>query len=112
MVAIREFETQPADLFGEIMFSLKRRLSLFVWQGFLEPLSFVSLEQDIMTIGAPGAFHRDWIITHYTSSLQEIAAQIQGYPLKIRVISVEGDYTRKPERTWPAEPVIPIIRSS
>lgn len=86
MVAIREFETQPADLFSETLQSLKRRLSLFVWQGFFEPLSFVSLEQDTLSIAAPSNFHRDWVQNHYLVELQESASQIFGRSLKVRLV--------------------------
>src|SRR3989338_6196335 len=112
MVAIREFETQPADLFSEVMFSLKRRLSLFVWQGFLEPLTFISFEANTLTIGAPCAFHRDWILTHYQIPLQEIGTEILGHPLKVSIISREGDYARKPPPpNLVSEPTSPSIRN-
>ena len=85
MVAIREFETQPADLFSETLQSLKRRLSLFVWQGFFEPLSFVSLEQDTLTLSTPSAFHKDWVQNHYLVDLQESASKTFGRALKIKL---------------------------
>ncbi len=86
MVAIREFETQPIDLFGETLQSLKRRLSLFVWQGFFEPLSFVSLDQNTLTVAAPSSFHRDWVQNHYLTELQETVCRVYGRPLDIKVI--------------------------
>jgi chromosomal replication initiator protein len=86
MVAIREFETQPADLFSETLQSLKRRLSLFVWQGFFEPLSFISLERGTLTVSAPSAFHKDWIQNHYLVELQESASKIFGQTLQINLI--------------------------
>jgi len=96
MVAIREFETQPADLFSETLLSLKRRLSLFVWQGFFEPLSFVSLEQDILSISAPSLFHKDWVQNHYLVELQESASKIFGRALKIKL--TEGAEEPKKEQ--------------
>ncbi|MBH1988527.1 MAG: chromosomal replication initiator protein DnaA [Myxococcaceae bacterium] len=87
MVAIQEFETQPADAFSETLQILKRRLSLFVWQGFFEPLHFVSLEHNTLTVSAPSSFHRDWIQNHYLVELQESAAQ--GFHRSIAVKIIE-----------------------
>lgn len=91
MVAIREFETQPADLFSETLQSLKRLLSLFVWQGFFEPLSFVSLEHDTLCVSAPSSFHKDWIQNHYLVELQECASKTFGRALKIKLIEHTAD---------------------
>lgn len=95
MVAIREFETQPADLFSETLQSLKRRLSLFVWQGFFESLTFVSLENDVLSIAAPSLFHKDWVQNHYLVDLQESASRTFGYALKVRLL--ENPEERKQE---------------
>ena len=92
MVAIREFETQPTDLFSETLQSLKRRLSLFVWQGFFEPLSFVSLENDSLCISAPSSFHRDWVKNHYLVELQESASKAFGRALKVTLIESVPDH--------------------
>lgn len=95
MVAIREFETHPSDLFGETLQSLKRRLSLFVWQGFFEPLSFASLERDVLTIRCPSSFHKDWVQNHYLAELQEATSRIFGRCLEIALI--EGGENAKPQ---------------
>jgi chromosomal replication initiator protein len=96
MVAIREFETQPTDLFSETLQSLKRRLSLFVWQGFFEPLSFVSLEHDTLCISAPSSFHKDWVQNHYLVELQESASKAFGRALKVALIEQTGDHKPEP----------------
>lgn len=101
MVAIREFETQPADLFSETLQSLKRRLSLFVWQGFFEPLSFVSLEKDVLCVAAPTSFHKDWVQNHYLVELQESASKVFGQTLKVNLI----ESTDEPS----VEPPVPFI---
>ncbi len=103
MVAIREFETQPTDLFGETLMSLKRRLSLFVWQGFFESLSFVSLHHNTLTISAPSTFHKDWVRNHYFAELQDAVTRIYGRSLNIEI--VEGMEPQAPMMA--PEPYLP-----
>lgn len=98
MVAIREYETQPVDLFSETLQSLKRRLSLFVWQGFFEPLTFVSLDRDTLTIAAPSTFHKDWIQNHYLVELQESVGKTFGKALKVKL-------TEQAVEEEPAKPI-------
>lgn len=102
MVAIRdnrEFEEKNATdtldtpassigaqaLLNSILTTLRRRISLFVWQGFLEPLIAVSYENDILHLQAPTLFHKDWVKDHYMKELIDVASEIAGKSIKIKL---------------------------
>lgn len=119
MVAIREFETHPSDLYSETMRLLKSRLSLFVVQGFLEPLSFIDFDGNTLSLGAPSVFHADWVKTHYLDPLQEGIDEVFGCSIKIRLIGKAEESGREPSArstaymapvTAPTQiaPVVPI----
>ncbi len=103
MVAIRETPScQPQDtlrsnqsalvsmdldeLYQATLQSLKRRLSLFVWQGFFEPLTPISFVDDVLTVAAPSIFHKDWILDHYLQELIETTSNIVCRIVKIVVL--------------------------
>ncbi|MBL4818186.1 MAG: chromosomal replication initiator protein DnaA [Deltaproteobacteria bacterium] len=85
MVAIREFETQPAELFTEALTSLRRQLSLFAWQGFFEPLSFISCGGGAITVGAPSSFHLDWVRNHYVDDIETALSHSFGKPMHLKL---------------------------
>lgn len=78
-----------AFIFQATMVAIKRKLSLFVWQGFFEPLVPVSIEDDLLTIAAPSLFHRDWIHDHYLTEIAQAACAALERPIRVRV--VQGD---------------------
>lgn len=82
------------ELYNSTLQSLRRRLSLFVWQGFFEPLAPVSFAGDVLTIAAPSVFHRDWVQDHYLPELAETASQIVGR--RVKVIVVHGSTENAP----------------
>jgi chromosomal replication initiator protein len=113
MVAIRDTPScQPKDtarsnqslsigadmdaLYQAILQSLKRRLSLFVWQGFFEPLVPISLVEDLLTIAAPSIFHKDWIVDHYVQEMSETASNIMCRFVKVAVIHNSSESNASP----------------
>jgi chromosomal replication initiator protein len=68
---------------------LKRRLSFFVWQGFFEPLSALSLADKTLVIEAPTSFHRNWVMDHYMGELNSAVAEVYGEDLRIDIICSE-----------------------
>lgn len=65
-----------SETYEEILSNLRRKLSLFVWQGFFEPLSPISFENDTLVIQAPSSFHKDWINDHYLIEIVETASAV------------------------------------
>ncbi len=73
-------------LYQAVLQSLRRRLSLFVWQGFFEPLAAKSLVDNVLTLAAPSTFHRDWVQDHYLPELLETAGSIAGRRIQVVVV--------------------------
>ncbi len=99
MVAIRETPScRPQDtlrnmasmdldeLYQATQHLLKRRLSLFVWQGFFEALVPISLVGEVLTLAAPSAFHRNWVMDHYVKEIVEAASSILCRMIKIVIL--------------------------
>lgn len=76
---------EALELLNKARALLKRRLSFFVWQGFFEPLSAVSLSQNQFILEAPTSFHRNWVIDHYMTELNAAVAESCGQDLKISI---------------------------
>lgn len=74
---------EALDLLNQARVILKKRLSFFVWQGFFEPLSAISLTSDQLVLQAPTSFHRNWVIDHYMAELIAAVAESLGHEIKI-----------------------------
>lgn len=123
---------QLASFYAAIMQCLRRRLSLFVWQGFFEPLAPVSFVDDTLTIAAPSLFHRDWIQDHYLLEIIEAANNVLGRKTEVilsfdstksleektvktadlMVTPIEPAVARSPVRSLEPAPIFPLRHSS
>lgn len=95
------------ELLHQIRVVLKRRLSFFVWQGFFEPLTAVSLSSKELILEAPTSFHKNWVLDHYMGELNSAVLEAHGHALKV-VINSCADGPKKLERKPVAqkEPVV------
>lgn len=102
------------DLLDKARAILKRRLSFFVWQGFFEPLSAVSLLQSQLVLEAPTSFHRNWVIDHYMAELSAAVAESSGQEIVIEITCSENRKKISPpkktakERNRPTPQELPI----
>lgn len=76
---------EALDLLNKARAILKRRLSFFVWQGFFEPLSAISLNNHQLVLEAPTSFHRNWVIDHYMTELMGAVAESSGREIAIEI---------------------------
>lgn len=76
---------EALDLLNKARAILKRRLSFFVWQGFFEPLSALSLADNQLVLEAPTSFHRNWVIDHYMAELTAAVAESSGQEIRIEI---------------------------
>lgn len=76
---------EAVDLLDQARGILKKRLSFFVWQGFFEPLSAISLSAEKFILQAPTSFHRNWVIDHYMSELIAAVSESLGYAIEILI---------------------------
>lgn len=78
---------------------LKRRLSFFVWQGFFEPLSALSLSEKVFVIEAPTSFHRNWVIDHYMGELNSAVSEVFGEDIRVDIICSDTHKKLPPTKT-------------
>jgi len=81
--------------------TLKKRLSFFVWQGFFEPLSATSFENNCLTIEAPTLFHRNWVMDHYMPELIAAASEAIGFDIKVIISHIQDGHKKElsPKKT-------------
>jgi len=85
LIATGEMEA-AAVLFTETLRFMRPRISLFVFRGFFEPVHPLRLDDELLTVVAPSAFHRDWLRDHYQADLDEAATSAAGHPVRITII--------------------------
>ena len=78
--------TDVDALYPAMMQSFKSRLSLFVVQGFFEPLIPISLVGDSLSLAAPSLFHKDWVLAHYVEEIAETASGIMCRLIRVVII--------------------------
>jgi chromosomal replication initiator protein len=76
-------ESAALELLNKARTILKKRLSFFVWQGFFEPLSAVSLSKNQLILEAPTSFHRNWVMDHYMAELNGSVTESFGEEIKV-----------------------------
>lgn len=78
-----------AYLWRALLKELERKMSVFVFRGFLEPLVPIRLDDGLLTLAAPSAFHRDWVRDHYVAVLEECARELVGTRVRLTVVHDE-----------------------
>jgi len=78
-----------ADKVGESAFEL-----------WFKPMKLLSLQENVMTIGIPNRFFREWIEDYYPSIINEMSEEIIGHPVSIKYKIIEKeDATLKKQDT-------------
>jgi chromosomal replication initiator protein len=94
---------EALDLLDRARAILKKRLSFFVWQGFFEPLTALSLSEDQLILEAPTSFHRNWVIDHYMAELTSAINETAGKNLKITIDFCSDNKKIEPKKSCPIE---------
>lgn len=99
--------SEALDLLNKARTILKRRLSFFVWQGFFEPLSAVSLTQNQLILEAPTSFHKNWVTDHYMAELVAAVSESIGHEIKIAINCSETKLIEPPKKAKDRSPAKP-----
>jgi chromosomal replication initiator protein len=78
-----------AGVFALAQRALEKKLSLFVFRGFFEPLVPISLDDALLTIGAPSRFHADWVRDHYLDEIALALRETTGERIAVAIIEHE-----------------------
>lgn len=106
---------EALELFNKARALLKQRLSFFVWQGFFEPITALSLDNNHLILEAPTSFHRNWVIDHYMAELNTAIAESCGQEIKLTInnpaegakkLDLADNETKKTNSKSPAKPKI------
>jgi len=80
-------------LWARLLDVLPRKLPGAIIDNWVRPCRLLSLEGDHLTIGAPNAFSRDWLIQHHFQTLQHAAQEILGGNPRLTVVVDEAAAT-------------------
>ena len=81
------------SLWTRLLATMEGKIPETAIDSWLRPCRVTAMEGDLIRVAAPNKYSRDWLVQHYTESLQSAArAVLGGNP----VISIEVD--REPER--------------
>jgi chromosomal replication initiator protein len=94
-------------LWARLLDVLPRKLPGAIIDNWVRPCRLLSLEGDHLTIGAPNAFSRDWLIQHHFQTLQHAAQEILGGNPRLTVVVDEAAATASAIDAPPAAPVTP-----
>lgn len=79
-------QAEAQELYREVLRRLRRRASLFMCQGFLEPLVPIKIFDNVISLRSPSAFHRDWVNDHYARELRDTLTEVVGREFKAQVL--------------------------
>jgi chromosomal replication initiator protein len=100
-----------AAVFAAVLDKMSQRMSLFSFRGFVEPLRAARFDpaQGELVLSAPTAFLRDWARDHYVVDLAEVAGDVVGrrVTVKIELDSERPAAPPPPPVVEPAPPVAP-----
>lgn len=83
-----------AALFEQVKVALRRELGETSFRSWIQPVSFSSFSNGVLTLDVPTRFVRDWVKTHYADSLVKLWSKHNGPTARIEW--VVGNGTTKP----------------
>ena len=86
------------SLWTRVLVTLEGKIPETAIESWLRPCRVTAMEGDLIRVAAPNKYSRDWLVQHYTDSIQTAARDVLGGN---PVVSFEVD--REPERA-PAAP--------
>ena len=71
------------NTWSKVIDSLKERVGQQNFDIWINPIHFVSFEEETVKLDVPNRFFKDWINERYTSQIKEVLSQITGKPCQI-----------------------------
>jgi chromosomal replication initiator protein len=84
-------ETPAAELWGQVVASLDRRIDKHSLETWILPVKPIQLADDAFTLGVPSKFFATWLEEHHADIIREILKEITGKDRQLRfdVLSVD-----------------------
>lgn len=84
--ALRSRSEPMLSLWESAIKSIGQRMSSRNFELWIQPLKFVSLSGDLMTLQAPNPYLKEWFEDNYLKSLKNELAQLAGRPVDVQVL--------------------------
>lgn len=85
-------------LWNNTLNHLENDLPHQVYNIWIKPLRFISVNEEQFIIGVPNKFFGEWIRDHYLTTIQQALSKIGGKNFKIKIELFEGDKNREIEK--------------
>jgi chromosomal replication initiator protein len=93
------------SLWTRILTALEGRIPETAIESWLRPCRVTAMDGDVIRIGAPNKYSRDWLVQHYTETIQSAARTVLGgNPVVTIEIDREPERAPAPARALPAVP--------
>ncbi len=66
------------NVWNEALSSLKESLSEQTLRAWIDPIRFIALDKNILTLEVPDKFYGDWLKEHYENSIRDSVAKVSG----------------------------------
>jgi len=95
------------SLWTRLLTALEGRIPETAIESWLRPCRVVAMDGDVIRVAAPNKYSRDWLVQHYTETIQSAARTVLG---GTPVVSIEID--REPERAPAPVREVPAVPQS
>ena len=95
------------SLWTRLLTALQGRIPETAIESWLRPCRIIAMDGDVIRIAAPNKYSRDWLVQHYTETIQSAARTVLGGN---PVVSIEID--REPERAPAPVREVPAVPQS
>ena len=82
------------ELWTKVQQLLQKNLSKPSYETWIRPAEFFDFKNGCLTLGAPNSFSSDWLRKNYSQTIEEIATEIFGNQVKVR-IQVKEEFSLK-----------------
>ena len=73
----------------QVLIKVQEFLSESAWQKWIEPIKPISLNKNVLTLGMPTDFHRQWVEERYISQLEDAVFKLSGehFSIALKVVN-------------------------
>ncbi len=88
------------ELWSKVQGALQQNLSKPTFETWIRPARCRDFSDGVLVIQAPNSFSSDWLRKNYSQTIAEVAAQIHGQPVRVKVLAQEE--VALPKTTMPS----------
>ncbi len=78
-------QNKSAEVWGEVLSSLKKDVPAQSFETWLKPTKALELSEDTLTVEVPNKFFKEWLQDHYFDLLTNSLEQVCGKPVRINL---------------------------